>query len=155
MNRTELFSMKNPAPPTAALENEIKTVSKVEDYLDNNKDYLISQSLSEHLNQLLSQKGVSRADVVRGSMLDRAYVYQIFSGEKTPSRDKLLAVAFGLKLSDSETQQLLKLSGNRALYAKDRRDAVILFALYHKKTLQETNDMLFDLGLAVLGVPMT
>lgn len=65
MNRTELFSMKNPAPPTAALENEIKTVSKVEDYLDNNKDYLISQSLSEHLNQLLSQKGVSRADVAR------------------------------------------------------------------------------------------
>lgn len=86
-------------------------------------------------------------------MLDRAYVYQIFSGDKTPSRDKLIAVAFGLKLSDDETQQMLKLSGNRALYAKDQRDAVILFALHHKKTILEANDLLFELGLAVLGVP--
>lgn len=144
--------MKHPVPLTAALENEIKNVSKIEDYLDSNRDYLISQSLSEHLNQLLNQKGIRRADVVRDSMLDRAYVYQIFSGDKTPSRDKLIAIAFGLKLSDNETQQMLKLSGNRALYAKDQRDAVILFALHHKKTLWEVNELMFKLNLTTLGV---
>lgn len=58
---------------------------------------------------------------MRGSQLDRAYVYQIFSGEKTPSRDKLIAIAFGMNLSDEETQKMLKLSGNRELYARDQR----------------------------------
>jgi len=113
---------------------------------------MITSSLSEHLNLLLSQKGIKKADVVRGSLLDRAYVYQIFSGEKTPSRDKLIAIAFGLKLSDDETQKMLKISGNRELYARDKRDALILFALQHKKTIWYTNELLFSHNLTVLGL---
>lgn len=140
-------------PPTDELANEIKKATNIEDYLGKNKEYLITYSLSEHLNMLLSQKGISRADVVRDSMLDKSYVYQIFSGDKTPSRDKLIAIAFGLNLSDDETQQMLKLSGNRELYAKDKRDAVILFALHHRKTIYETNDLLFQHELTLLATP--
>ena len=140
-------------PPTAELVNEIKNTTNIEDYLGKNKEYMLTHSLSEHLNMLLSQKGISRADIVRDSLLDRAYVYQIFSGEKTPSRDKLIAIAFGLKLSDDETQQMLKLSGNRDLYAKDKRDAVILFSLHHRKTIHETNELLFQHELTLLGTP--
>lgn len=139
-------------PSTNELVNEIKNSTNIEDYLGRNKKYLLTHSLSEHLNMLLSQKSISRADVVRNSLLDKAYVYQIFSGEKTPSRDKLIAIAFGLNLSDDETQQMLKLSGNRELYAKDKRDAVILFSLHHKKSIYETNELLFKLELTVLGV---
>ena len=91
--------------------------------------------------------------MVRGSLLSRAYVYQIFSGEKMPSRDKLIAIAFGLHLSDVETQALLKLSKNRELYARDERDAIILFALQRNKSVLETNDLLFELGYKVLGIP--
>lgn len=104
------------------------------------------KTLSGHLEMLLSQKGVSRAEVVRRSLLDRTYAYQIFSGEKKLSRDKLIAIAFGLCLSDDEAQKLLKLSGNRELYARDERDALILFALQHKKTILEANELLFDHG---------
>ena len=72
----------------------------------------------EYLSLQLRQKHLRRADVVRGSHLDRTYVYQIFSGKKTPSRDKLLAIAFGLQLSAEETQKMLKLSGNLELYVR-------------------------------------
>ena len=91
--------------------------------------------------------------MVRGSLLNRAYVYQIFSGEKMPSRDKLIAIAFGLRLSDEETQALLKLSKNRELYARDERDAIILFALQRNKSVLEANELLFELGHKVLGIP--
>ncbi len=137
---------------TDKLNHEIKAATDIEDYLEQNKENLLTRSLSGHLKMLLSQKGLSRADVVRGSLLDRAYVYQIFSGEKTPSRDKLIALAFGLCLSDAETQTMLKLSGNRELYARDPRDAVILFALQREKTIEETNELLFDHKLPVLGI---
>ncbi len=136
---------------TDRLNHEIKDATDIEDYLEQNKDNLLTRSLSGHLKMLLSQKGLSRADVVRGSLLDRAYVYQIFSGEKKPSRDKLIAIAFGLCLSEAETQTMLKLSGNRELYARDPRDAVILFALQREKTIEETNELLFDHEFPVLG----
>lgn len=136
---------------TAELNHEIKAATDIEDFLTKNKNQMLTCSLSEHLNKLLSQKGISRADVVRGSLLDRAYVYQIFSGEKTPSRDKLIAIAFGLCLSDEEAQKMLKLSGNRELYARDERDAVILFALQRKKNILEVNDLLSIHRLRTLG----
>lgn len=138
---------------TDELNHEIRTATDIEDYLEKNKENMITHSLSAHLKMLLSQKGISRADVVRGSLLDRAYVYQIFSGEKTPSRDKVIAIAFGLHLSSDETQKMLKLSGNRELYARDGRDALILFALQQKKTIQETNELLFRHSFTVLGLP--
>ncbi|MDE6214341.1 MAG: helix-turn-helix transcriptional regulator [Lachnospiraceae bacterium] len=99
---------------------------------------------------LLSEKGLTRADVIRGSLLGRAYVYRIFAGDKIPSRDKLIALAFGLQLSDPETQKMLKLSGNRELYARDGRDALILFALQRNMTIMDANGMLFEHGFAVL-----
>lgn len=137
---------------TDELNHEIKTTSDIDDYLIRNKENMLAQSLSEHLNILLEEKGLSRADVVRGSLLDRAYVYQIFSGERTPSRDKLLALAFGLRLSDEETQKMLKLSGNRELYARDERDALILFALQRDKTIFEANELLFSHAQMILGI---
>lgn len=138
---------------TDELNHEIKAVSDIEDFLKKNKKNMLAHSLPEYLNTLLKQKKISRADVVRSSLLDRAYVYQIFSGEKTPSRDKLIAIAFGLCLSDDETQKMLKLSGNRELYARDERDALILFALQRKKDIFEINEILTDHNLTILGIP--
>lgn len=137
---------------TEELIHEIKIATDIDDYLIENKENMLSQRLPEYLTLLLENKGISRADVVRGSLLDRAYVYQIFSGEKSPSRDKLIALAFGLCLSDEETQKMLKLSGNRELYARDERDALILFALQQQMTIFETNEILADHNMALLGV---
>lgn len=135
---------------TDELINEIKEVTDIEDFLSANGAHLIKESLSKHLHTLLSRKNLSRADVIRGSLLGRAYVYRIFAGQKIPSRDKLIALAFGMRLSDEETQKMLKLSGNRELYARDERDALILFALQRNMTIIDTNGLLFDHHFTVL-----
>lgn len=44
-------------------------------------------------------------------------------------------------------------SCNRELYARDERDALILFALQQNQTIPETNDLLYTHGLTALGVP--
>ena len=136
---------------TEELKHEIKAVTDIEDYLKGNQGNLITSTLTAHLNSLLSQKNLSKADVVKNSNLYRTYVYQIFSGEKTPSRDILIAMAFGLHLSEEEAQTLLKISKNRELYARDERDAVILFAIQRDMTIMEVNDLLFEHGLQTLG----
>ena len=47
---------------------------------------------------------------------------------------------------------MLKLSGNRELYARDERDVIILFALQRGKNIFETNDLLHSYNFKVLGV---
>ncbi len=136
---------------TDQLNHEIRMATNIKDYLKENKNNLLTTNLCAHLNMLLSQKKLRKADVVHGSLLERTYVYKIFSGEKVPSRDKLIAIAFGLHLSDSETQKLLKLSGNRELYARDERDSMILFALHRKQTIFEANELLAEYNLPVLS----
>ncbi len=136
---------------SAALDERMRKARDIDEYLDENQEYMLNQSLREHLNALLVQKGLLVADIARESQLDRKYVYQIFDGKKHPSRDKLIAIAFGLGLDEDETQRMLKVSGNKELYVRNRRDAVILFALQRKKTLMETNYLLDDHGMTALG----
>lgn len=138
---------------SAALHDDLENTRTIGSYLEKNAANMIPRSLPEHLKLLLKQKGMRRADVARASQLDRKYIYQIFDGTKTPSRDKLIAMAFGLRLSDEEAQTMLKLSENRELYVRDRRDAIILFALQRNLSLYETNDLLYEYGYTVLGVP--
>lgn len=136
---------------TDQLNHKIRVATDIKDYLTENEKNLLTVSLCDHLNMLLSHKKLSKADIVQGSLLERTYVYKIFAGKKTPSRDKLIAIAFGLHLSDSETQKLLKISGNRELYARDARDAVLLFALHQNQTIFEVNELLSEYNLAVLS----
>lgn len=117
---------------TDELNHEIRNATDMEDYLKRNKGNMITSSLSEHLNLLLSQKGLKSRCCTRLIVGSGIRIPNIF-WRKTPSRDKLIAIAFGLKLSDDETQKMLKISGNRELYARDKRDALILFALQHKR----------------------
>lgn len=137
---------------TATLNEELQHMD-LDSYLKQNKKNMIPHNLPIHLELLLKQKGLTRADVVRGSELNRKYVYQIFSGEKTPSRNKLIALAFGLQLTAEETQTMLKLSGYRELYARDTRDTIILYALQRNKTILETNELLYKYNFEILGIP--
>ncbi len=131
---------------TAGLNRKLMNAQNIEGFFHQNKDELLSQRLTEYLETLLARKGLKRADVVRGSGLDRTYVYQIFSGEKTPSRDKLIAIAFGLNLTLDETQKMLKVSVNRELYPRDMRDAMIMFSLAKGQSIAKIDIILSENG---------
>ena len=122
-------------------------------FLAENQDNMLDLTLSEYLMALLKQNNLRRSDIVRDSGLEKAYVYQIFNGEKKPSRDKLIAITFGLHLPAEETQRTLKLGGYSELYARVARDAVILFAVSHGKDIWETDGLLHDNGFLTLLTP--
>lgn len=114
---------------SATAANNLVNAENIEDYLAENQELLLDLTLPEYLMLLLQQKKLKRADVWRDSGIEKAYVYQIFDGKKCPSRDKLIAIAFGLHLNSEETQRMLKLGGCSELYPRVARDAVILFAI--------------------------
>ena len=132
---------------TADVKLKLNEAHSLEDFFDENEDTMLQGDLSDYLNRLVLKKDLVIANIVKDSDLDKAYVYQIFSGtRKNPSRDKLIAIAFGMHLDEDETQRLLKLAGHSELYPRKKRDAVILFAIQHRKSVWEADDLLDKYG---------
>ena len=103
-------------------------------------------ALSTYLGELLSRRGLTVQDVILRCNLDRSYGYQLFNGTRRPTRDFLLRLALLLRLPEGEAQRLLKLAGRPVLYARNRRDAAVLYGLTHGLTAEETEHLLSSLG---------
>lgn len=101
--------------------------------------------LKDYFNIILAKKNLMPAQVVKASGLQNAYAYQIISGEKQrPSRNKLLALAFAMKLTLKETQQMLKVAQLPPLYPRKRQNLVVIFAIKEQYSLVNVNEVPHD-----------
>lgn len=135
---------------TNQLENELTESNDVKNFLNDNAENFRKYTLAEYLRRLLDEKILIKAQVIRDSQLDEGYAQHIFGGRKNPSREKILSLALAMKLSPKETNYLLYYAGHNKLYARDERDAVIIFALENRKTVLQTNELLTDLKMESL-----
>lgn len=107
------------------------------------KHHIKQRTLAGYLQELLDEKGLVRASVIRAAGLNETFGYQIFTGTRNPGRNKVLQLAFAMQLDLRETNRLLKAAGANELYCKNRRDAIILFCLEKGFTLQKTDEELY------------
>lgn len=137
---------------TQELLEMMKSSKSYDEYLSNNRDELaqVLMKIDRALGVLLADKNIKKADVIAKSGLEVHYAYQIFSGAKIPTRDKVIMLCFGFPLSPDETQKLLKITGYAQLYGKDMRDNAILFGLTKGLSIVEVNGMLYELGFSLL-----
>jgi hypothetical protein len=119
-------------------------------YINEYQDEMLHQSLTELLKTLLDEQHLSKADAIRDADIDRTYGYQIFDGKHKPTRDKLIRLAFGMHLSVSQTQQLLKTAQISPLYPRVVRDVLILECLFQGKNVHACNTSLADHELEIL-----
>ncbi len=129
---------------TEELLNELLDAPSIDGYIAEND--LGHRELSDYLNQLLEEKRLKRSQVVRMADLNDTFGYQIFTGARNPSRNKVLQIAFAMALTPRETNRALEAAGVSTLYSKDRRDAIIIFCLDRGCSLQKTNEELYRLG---------
>ena len=136
---------------TGKLTNVLKSPRDIRAILRENKTHIVTPTLREHLQYLLASKRMERQDVIRRAELDSNYINQLFSGIRTkPSRDQMLALAFGFGLDSDEANRLLRVAEVGALYSKNKRDAVIIHSLENGKTIVQTNEVLSSLVLKTL-----
>lgn len=114
-------------------------------------DSFVKRSFAEVLQDFASEKGLSQAEIARRSGLSYNHVYYLFRGDRGVSRDKALALAFALGLTVRETGRLLQAAGVSGLYAKDRRDAILIFCLDHNYTFSQVEEELFRFNETTLG----
>lgn len=128
---------------TGQLNQELMQASSLGEYVSENRDAFSEQAVSQLLSELYEKKSISKAALARRAGMSEVYLHQVFSGRRSPSRDRLLCLCLGLEATLEETQELLRQAGFAQLYPRHKRDAVISYGLVHGISQGEINDRLF------------
>lgn len=140
------MSDKEKSPDTERLFGLLESSPTLNDVLDKHENSITNPTLSTYLAELLNIHNCTIAQVIQRANLSKSFVYQVFSGDRVPNRDLLLRIAFAIKLDLEETQRLLTIAWRGPLYPRVRRDAAIIFCLQKKCTLEQTSDLLEEIG---------
>ncbi|MDR1688119.1 MAG: helix-turn-helix transcriptional regulator [Clostridiales bacterium] len=132
------------------LKRLFKTTS-ISRFLNRYGDNMKRAPLNIYINQICEAKGIAPEHIIRKSGMSRSYGYQIFSGIRKPSRDKVLQLAVSFEMDYDETQELLRTARKSPLYPKVERDAAIIYALHKKLNIAEVQALLNELALPLLG----
>ncbi len=126
---------------TEDLLKELKAAPDIETFFQKHQSRFIEKSPVTYLNELIAVKDLRVADVAKASGRGE-YVYKVFKGERLPSRDVLISIAFGMRLSLEEAQLLLRISKFAILDAREKRDSILIYCLTHGCDVFQTDDML-------------
>ncbi len=136
---------------TDTLMKSLFRTKKLGNFMKHYGNRLEDGNISEYLTQYCREHGRSISKAIRDAQIDRSYGYQIFRGIRIPSRDKLLQLAFGLRMSVEDAGKMLREAGKSPLYPRIRRDAVLIFCLKEKKSLEEAQELLAQYEISMLG----
>ena len=140
MKRAKLTSILQSADSHAELSN----------YLNEVERYRQQLSFPSYLESLMQLHGISKADAITRSGIERTYGYQILNGRRSPGRDKVLLLCLAINCTLQETQRALHAAGLPVLYPKDQRDSVIIFAINKGLSPIDTNSLLEEFQMRLL-----
>lgn len=136
---------------TSSLLKRIFKTRNLSRFMQQNEQHMRPLDFCGCLKQLCDARQLVPERVIMQSQIERTYGHQIFNGTRRPSREKVLQLAFGLRLTVEETQRLLRAADRSQLYPRLRRDAALIFCLQNGLTLLETQELLGKNGLTLLG----
>lgn len=96
--------MKN----TDDLRQELMEAHDLDQFLSDNEENFINNSVCELLIQLFRKRNISKAALAKQSGMSEVYLHQVFAGRRNPSRSRLLCLCFGLQTTVEETQEAPK-----------------------------------------------
>lgn len=131
--------------PTDEMLGELLTANNIEQYIKENEEYFVELPVSEFLSEYMIKKGLKKSTVIKNAEISEIFGFQILSGKRNPSRNKLLCLCIAAKMNVEETQATLKIAGYAPLYPKNKRDSIILLAIANGKNVCDINNKLFDL----------
>lgn len=128
----DTFSAKQPGSLEAALKNIYK------------------ESFEKHLQQLINKKGLKNSEVYAAANISKQYFSKLLKGQVKPSKDKMLALAVGLRLNMDEVVDFLRIAGY-ALSPISQTDTVVEYFIRKQEyNVLKINIVLFDYGLEPL-----
>lgn len=131
---------------TENLFGELIEAEDLSSYLHEHESELKVPSLAEYLHEQLAQSGLRQSEVLKRADIEQTFGWYVFNGQRGMGRDNVLKLSFGMGFDARHANRALQAAGANALYAKNRRDAIIIYCLEHGYTLQQANDALYSFG---------
>lgn len=128
---------------------QIRRSSTFHEVLDSH-NRMEEPAFCQHLYRLMEEKQFSAKEMILETGVHKSYFYAVLAGQKTPGKNIILRFSLVLHCTLNETNRLLQLAGLSNLYSLMRRDAVLIYAVEHKSSIQETNEMLEEAGEELL-----
>ena len=135
---------------TDIMANMLNQEISITDFMDENSDSFLNLKLHQYLEELINEKGWTKAKIIRDSGINRRFFFDILSGKRNPSRDYVIRILIALQTPLKNVQWLLKANGYAQLYARDKRDSVIIYTINHQHSVDECNRMLGKIQLYLL-----
>lgn len=101
-------------------------------------------TFAEYMDTFLQEHQINESELIKASLIQRTYAYQILNGTKKPGRKKVLALCIAAGMNYDETQKALLLADLGKLYPRKKEDSIIIFALEHKLSVFQTNELLYE-----------
>lgn len=127
--------------PSAAVKDAVREALK----------QMATSGFRDHLLRLIKKKGLKNAELYQRADITKALFSKIKnSAEYHPSKETVIALALGLKLTLDEAKRFLQSAGY-ALSDNSKTDIIVkLFLERHIYDVNELNDILYDLDLPPL-----
>lgn len=140
-------------PPLLEIPASIgsKTAEKVSDCLEDIIKSIYKDSFAKYLQQLINKKGLKNSEVYATANISKQYFSKLLNGNIKPSKEKMLALAVGLKLNSDEMTDFLRFAGY-AISPISQTDMVVEYFIRHKDyNVIKIDIVLYDLGLEPLS----
>jgi O-acetyl-ADP-ribose deacetylase (regulator of RNase III) len=110
-----------------------------------------NDDFARHLQQLINKKNLKNSDVYTAANISKQYFSKLINGQVHPGKEKMLALAVGLRLNLDETVDFLRLAGY-ALSPISKTDAVVEYFIVNQDySVIDIDIALFDRNLKPLS----
>lgn len=123
----------------------------LEQFLQRNESAYLNTSFSEYLSDWCKEHHEVPEQLIRRANLEKSFGHQLFTGKRKPSRDTVIQLAFAMGADVASTQEMLKIARKSLLYPRIKRDTVLIYCLHNHISLVDTEIILTDLNLPILG----
>ena len=121
---------------------QAKTTKEFEDFLKRNDVEMHRDSFGDSVLKLCARYEITPSSLQTQIAISKSQFYSLLNGTRNPSKESVIKIAFGLKIGQSEINELLQASGYQALDPKCKEDAIIMFGLDNKKDVGKIDELL-------------
>ena len=119
--------------------------------LEENKEAYSDMQIGDYIDMEIKNRRMTKAKVIKNSGVNKRFFFDIIKNKKIPSRRYIIRIFLALKLDLKDVQWYLRAANYPQLYARDKRDCVIIYCINNNLCVPECNKMLNKIGLENLG----
>lgn len=141
----------NDTQSTSVLWARLFKSPSIEGFLVQNASSVGLPPFTDYLASLCRARGEAAERVIKRASIERSYGHSIFRGDRRPSRDTVLQLAFGFEADVEQAQTLLRHAGHSLLYPRVPRDVAIGYCLSRHMSFVDAQNVLNELDMPLIG----